>query len=52
MMLQSFNKGRSSLSDAWREIAVNLINGHCGRATPNHEHEVIGERAGPTRSKR
>jgi 4-carboxymuconolactone decarboxylase len=41
-----FNKGHSSLSDAEREIVVNLINGHWRSAYSNHEHEIIGERAG------
>ena len=41
-----FNKAHSSLSDAEREIAVNLINEHWLAAYSNHEHEIIGEQAG------
>jgi 4-carboxymuconolactone decarboxylase len=35
-----------SLSDAEREIVVNLINGKWHAAYSNYEHEMIGEKAG------
>ena len=41
-----FQQSHSSLSDAEREIAVNLINAKWHAAYSNYEHEMIGERAG------
>lgn len=41
-----FQQSHSSLSDAEREIVVNLINGKWHAAYSNYEHEMIGERAG------
>jgi 4-carboxymuconolactone decarboxylase len=41
-----FQLSHSSLSDAEREIVVNLINGKWLTAYSNHEHEMIGENAG------
>src|ERR1700723_1285411 len=41
-----FQRSHSSLSDAEREIVVNLINGKWHAAYSNYEHEMIGERAG------
>ena len=41
-----FQRSHSSLSDAEREIAVNLINAKWHAAYSNYEHEMIGERAG------
>lgn len=41
-----FQRSHSSLSDAEREIVVNLINGKWLTAYSNHEHEKIGENAG------
>jgi 4-carboxymuconolactone decarboxylase len=41
-----FQRSHSSLSDAEREIVVNLINGKWHTAYSNHEHEKIGEKAG------
>jgi len=41
-----FQQSHSSLSDAEREIVVNLINGKWHAAYSNYEHEMIGEKAG------
>jgi 4-carboxymuconolactone decarboxylase len=41
-----FQQSHSSLSDAEREIVVNLINAKWHAAYSNYEHEMIGERAG------
>jgi 4-carboxymuconolactone decarboxylase len=41
-----FQQSHSSLSDAEREIVVNLINAKWHAAYSNYEHELIGERAG------
>src|ERR1700688_4420337 len=41
-----FQQTHSSLSDAEREIVVNLINGKWHAAYSNYEHEMIGEKAG------
>ena len=41
-----FQRSHSSLSDAEREIVVNLINAKWRAAYSNYEHEMIGERAG------
>jgi 4-carboxymuconolactone decarboxylase len=41
-----FQRSHSSLSDAEREIVVNLINAKWHAAYSNYEHEWIGERAG------
>ena len=41
-----FQEGRSSLSGAEREIAINLINAKWIAAYSNFEHEIIGEKAG------
>jgi 4-carboxymuconolactone decarboxylase len=41
-----FQKSHFSLSDAEREIVVNLINGKWHAAYSNYEHEMIGEKAG------
>ena len=41
-----FQRSHSSLSDAEREIVVNLINAKWHAAYSNYEHEMIGERAG------
>jgi 4-carboxymuconolactone decarboxylase len=41
-----FQESHSSLSDAEREIVVNLINAKWHAAYSNYEHEMIGERAG------
>lgn len=41
-----FQRSHSSLSDAQREIVVNLINAKWLTAYSNHEHEKIGENAG------
>jgi 4-carboxymuconolactone decarboxylase len=41
-----FQRSHSSLSDAEREIVVNLINAKWLAAYSNYEHEMIGERAG------
>src|SRR6476620_4511120 len=41
-----FQLSHSSLSDAEREIVVNLINAKWHAAYSNYEHEMIGERAG------
>jgi 4-carboxymuconolactone decarboxylase len=41
-----FQRGHSSLSDAEREIAINLINAKWHAGYSNYEHEMIGEKAG------
>jgi 4-carboxymuconolactone decarboxylase len=41
-----FQQSHSSLSDAEREIVVNLTNGKWHAAYSNYEHEMIGEKAG------
>src|SRR5258708_25261513 len=41
-----FQQSHSSLSDAEREIVVNLINAKWHAAYSNYEHEMIAERAG------
>lgn len=41
-----FQRSHSSLSDAEREIVVNLINAKWRTSYSNHEHEKIGENAG------
>ena len=41
-----FQESHSSLSDAEREIVVNLINGKWHAAYSTYEHEMIGEKAG------
>ena len=41
-----FQRSHSSLSDAEREIVVNLINAKWLTSYSNHEHEKIGENAG------
>src|ERR1700759_3178855 len=41
-----FQQSHSSLSDAEREIVMNLINAKWHAAYSNYEHEMIGERAG------
>src|SRR5258705_11131388 len=41
-----FQQSHSSLSDAEREIVVNLINAKWHAAYSNYEHEMIGESVG------